>query len=239
MNSYVVDSKISRLSDSDFHTAVYLGHSNNFSPAMTQVPQKSTGTKKDEIQELQEKHKEEIDKLEMTITRLKEEISELHEEKELIEHTYSDSKEQLEDAKEELEGANKQLAVRLNEEFKKFYRNNINDECTVILWKWKNEKKIISNEEEVCRKQIKLYSALEPSIFAQINSFFDLYLWEYLYVSEDYLTNTCIYDYHRMSELSFPERANKIQDKLRNYPFSTNTTFNIYKRPPKVLSRRT
>ena len=45
MNSYVVDSKISRLSDSDFHTAVYLGHS-NFSPHMTQVPQKSTWTKK-------------------------------------------------------------------------------------------------------------------------------------------------------------------------------------------------
>ena len=98
MNSYVVDSKISRLSDSDFHTAVYLGHS-NLSPDMTQVPQKSTGIKPDEIQELQEKHKEEIHKLEMTITTLKDETSELHEEKELIEHKYSDSKEELEDTK--------------------------------------------------------------------------------------------------------------------------------------------
>ena len=177
MNAYVVDSTISRHSDSFFHTSGYFGDD---------YPSPDEG------------------------------ISKLDEEKESMEDKYSSYI-------DELEQANRKLSLRLKEEFENS-KKNINDECTLIL-RVRDEKKKIFSEHEIGRKQIKLYSVSEPSIFDQMHEFFPWGRWDSVYLQKPY-TNTCIYDYDEMWKLRLIQRLNTVKEGLRN--LSNTTIINVY-----------
>jgi len=177
MNAYVVDSTITRPSDSIFHTSVHFG---NYDPR----PDEDISKFDEEEESMEDKYKSEISKLEV---------------------------------------ANKQLSVRLKEEFENS-KKNINDECTLIVWVW-GEKRKISTEKEFGRKQIKLYSVSEPSIFNQIHEFYPWGLWDCVYL-QNFDTNKCIYDHDKMLNMSFEQRLNTIKTALRN--LSNTTIVNVY-----------
>ena len=177
MNAYVVDSTISRHSDSFFHTSGYFGDD---------YPSPDEG------------------------------ISKLDEEKESMEDKYSSYI-------DELEQANRKLSLRLKEEFENS-KKNINDECTLIL-RVRDEKKKIFSEHEIGRKQIKLYSVSEPSIFHQMNVFCPWGGWDSVYLQTANKI-TCIYDYNEMSTSSYIQRSNTVKEGLRN--LSNKTIINVY-----------
>jgi hypothetical protein len=232
MNAYFVDSTISRPSDSFFHTSVYFGDDDP-------RPDEDMSELDEEKESMEDKYLSQISKLQAAnkklSLRLKEEfenskkvyfgdddprpdedMSELDEEKESMEDKYLSQISKL-------QAANKKLSLRLKEEFENS-KKNINDKCTLILWVWDKKKKIFS-EHEIGRKQIKLYSVSEPSIFDQMHDFFPWGLWDAVYLQKPY-TNTCIYDDDEMSKLGFIQRLNKVKEGLRN--LSKNTILNVY-----------